>query len=108
VANGEWYDNKELYEIFMEKMIELNKELQKTQDAVKKYNNLSEKLSRTAEIATWCQNQLLGKDSELSGQEKLKASFREWGSFFFKLISTLIAIYYVVGALLEKLVSVIQ
>ena len=108
----EWYSNQQLFEMivslkdtFAVEAGELKDELRNAITAVRKYNCLQEKLTKTTEMTLWCYETLKAKESETTGKTNLTTSFREWGAWLFKLVTTLIAIYYLAGALSDKILG---
>ena len=70
----QWYTNKEIYEMVRE----LTNELQKTQEAVRAYNNLKKDL-------TWCMEQIQSNIGMSTGREIVWAAIRDWGGWFIAL-----------------------
>lgn len=91
--NGQWYSNKELFEMINEtnqklfqQIIELQKEMKETRAIIKKYNGLYEKVhiveKRVEQI-----------ESEQEGKRSAQENFIKWGGWIFSLITLLILMY---------------
>ena len=87
-----WYSNKELFEMFQS----LKEDLLKTRDAVRKYNNLVEKMQNTdTKLEQACcdikevQQQLIRKQTKSEGTREAFELLRTWTPWVISIITVL-------------------
>ena len=81
MGEDQWYSNKDLYEMFIKRMGELNQELQKTQVAVRQYNGLREELAENTRQTTKCWDEIQDIKSKAAGRKSVEAAILKWGGW---------------------------
>lgn len=79
---GQWYTNKDLFELINELQIEMRE----TREAIKKYNGLYDKVATV-------KKQVDHIESITEGRNKFKEAIRLWGGWLFGLVTLVILIY---------------
>lgn len=79
---GQWYTNKELFELIND----LQVEMRETRAIIKRYNGLYERLGHVEKKIEFI-------EAEQRGKNKVKQGIIAWGGWLFGLVSLLIMIY---------------
>jgi hypothetical protein len=80
--NGQWYTNKDLFELINA----LQAEMRETRAIIKKYNGLYEKVDTV-------RHKIEQIEYEQTGKNKTKEAIRQWGGWIFGLITLIVLLY---------------
>lgn len=100
----QWYDNKELFEMFTTSVTKLSNEMNDTKDRLRKYNGLHERFD-TVEDKLTDMNGRLGKQisrcdevqGAIQGKKAVEGGILRWAGFVFGLSGWLAMLYALMG-----------
>ena len=94
--NGEWYNNKELYEKLAglsEDFVELRGEMRETRTLIKQYNGLREQIETVKKDNAVIDQKINTIVHKEEGKDGVWDNLRNWGGWIFGFLTLVILIY---------------